>query len=201
MTHAKAVIAVDAVLFTILDKRLRVLLHRREKPPFEGLGELPGGLLQEDETAEQAVQRKLLEMVGANLYVEQFRTFSDPERDPRERTVSIGFLALVKPEHAIRLVGWHDAERLDDLAFDHGAIVAAARAQLKKNLTTSLIAHFLPREFALNRLQEAFEMIKQERYDNRNFRKRVLAQGIVEETGKHEEGVSHRPAAMYRFVE
>ena len=196
--YEKARIAVDAVIFTLHDKKLKVMLHKREKEPYAGKLELPGGLLQGDETAEETLRRKLAE-VHKDIFFQQFFTFTHPSRDPRERTVSIGFVALIGHEKLKDLGNWHDCSRLAGFAFDHREIIAKARDYLKDNISSLIVKEFMPKEFPLNRLQEAYEVIEQKRYDNRNFRKKMISSGIVAETNKLETGVSHRPAKLFRF--
>ena len=199
--YEHACIAVNAIILTIKNKELYVLLTKREKDPFKGKYELPGGLLKEKETAEEALQRKLFEIFGMkDLFFSQFKTFTDPDRDPRERTISIGYITLINEERAPHK-NWYAVQQLPSLAFDHKEIITQAIAFLKNNMTSTLVKHFLPKKFPLNKLQAVHEAISGEPYDNRNFRKQMIAAGIVKETVEMEKEVSHRPAKLYQFVE
>ena|SRR3989344_552861 len=194
-------VSVDPVIFTIQQGRIKVLLQRREKEPFKGLPELPGGLLLAHETGEETLQRKLQEIISdGTIFFTQFYTFTQPDRDPRERTVSIGFVALVNEQKIKSWNNWVDTQELTELAFDHLKIIQAARTFLKENSGPSLIKHFLPSYFPLNQLQEVYELLESKKYDNRNFRKKMISSGLVEETKKIEKEVSHRPAKLFRFV-
>jgi 8-oxo-dGTP diphosphatase len=198
--YEKVRVAVDPVIFTVKDKELLTLLHQREKSPFKKKYELPGGLLREDEAPEKRLEIKLKEMMGKEeIYFDQFSTFADPERDPRERTVSIGYIALVNEEEFQNPENWHNARNLPETAFDHQKIIRKAEKYLKNNLNTVIVKQFLPELFPLNDLQRAHEVIKQEQYDNRNFRRRMINQEIVEKTDKKQEDVPHRPATLYKF--
>jgi 8-oxo-dGTP diphosphatase len=198
--YEKGWIAVDAVIFTIYDQQLKVLLHEREKEPFKGLMELPGGLLLPNETAEETLKRKLHEITGQHkIFFQQFSTFTTPKRDPRERAVSIGFIALISKEKVKGLEGWHYCSKLPQMAFDHKEIIEQAKKYLKENISARLVKQFMPDEFPLNKLQEIYEIIKEKTYDNRNFRKKMICACKVEETGKMETNVSHRPAKLFRF--
>lgn len=193
-------IAIDPVIFTIHQSKLKVLLHIREKEPVESMKELPGGLLLPHETAEESLKRKLKELVGhENLFFKQFHTFTEPNRDPRERTISIGFISLINEAKIKELVKWFDYDSIKDLAFDHKKILEAARAYLKENVDSSIVKHFMPKLFPLNKLQEVYEIIEETKYDNRNFRKKMIGSGIVEETNQLEKNVSHRPAKLFKF--
>lgn len=202
MEYEAARIAVDPVIFTIHNEQLQVLLHKREKPPFEGLFELPGGLLRPNEPPRKRLQRKLQDMVGKeDVYVDQFHVFADPRRDPRERTLSIGYIALINEANIEDTDRWFNARDLPDMAFDHDTIIKEADAFLQEHLDTVIVKQFMPPLFPLNNLQHAYEIIEQTEYDNRNFRRKMLQHGIVEETDQKQENVPHRPATLYRFTD
>lgn len=198
--YEKAWIAVDPVIFTLQGKKLKVLLLQREKEPFRGRYELPGGLLLPGETAEETRQRKIKQVLGLqDTFFTQFYTFTAPKRDPRERAVSIGFLALIPKERMHEEHLWYDLDNLPSLAFDHKEIIQKARKFLKENFNAHIARHFMPQQFPLNQLQEVYESVEEKKYDNRNFRKWIISSGIVKETAKMEENVSHRPAKLYWF--
>lgn len=199
-TYEKARIAVDAVIFTIHDSRLKVLLRKREKEPYKGMLELYGGLVREDETSEDTLKRKLKDTLGhQDIFFQQFFTFTSPERDPRDRTVSIGYITLINSDKLTRLEGWYDASKLQRLAFDHLEIIEKAKEYLNSNLGPKMVQQFMPPVFPLNKLQEAYEIIESKKYDNRNFRKKMLYSEILKDTKKLERDVSHRPAKLFRF--
>src|SRR5689334_22823580 len=113
-------IAVDSVIFTIKDQTLLVYVHTREKDPYKDLAELPGGLLLPDETAEETLARKLKDVTGdSDVFFEQFYTFTDPQRDPRKRTISIGFIALLSADKIVNAENFYKVTKLPKLAFDH----------------------------------------------------------------------------------
>lgn len=198
--YEKAKIAVDPVIFSIEDGKLKVLLHQREKEPFNQRFELPGGLLRLEESPEKRMNQKLSEMVGKeDIYFDQFNVFTDPDRDPRDRTISIGYIALVSEEEIKNEEKWFNARELPEMAFDHGKIVSQAEKYLRENLDTVIVKQFMPELFPLNDLQKAYEVIEEKDYDNRNFRRKTTEQDIVEKTGKKQDNVSHRPATLYKF--
>jgi len=135
-----------------------------------------------------------------DIFFEQFRTFTRPDRDPRFRVISIGYIALIASDKIADFTAWHDSSNLREMAFDHKEIAEEGKRFLKDNLNTIVIKQFLPKDFPLNLLQEAYEIIEGKNYDNRNFRKKMLVSGIVAETQKTQDDVSHRPAKLYRFV-
>lgn len=198
--YERSLVAVDPVIFTISDSTLKVLLTRREKDPFKGFYELPGGLLQAKETSDETLARKLKEVLGIKgLFMTQFHTFTDPKRDPRSRTVSIGYIALIGKHQVPISEGWFALSALPALAFDHKEIIVRAHEYLKKNLDSQIVAHFLPSRFPLNSLQLIHEVVTGQRFDNRNFRRKMVVSGVVVQTKERQEGVSHRPANLFKF--
>jgi 8-oxo-dGTP diphosphatase len=113
----------------------KVLLIRRKSPPFAGSWALPGGFVELQETLEQAALRELHEETGIRLaHADQLRAFDAVQRDPRERVISIAFLAAVDDVSALTPTGgddaseaaWFDVDALPALAFDHPEVLATA---------------------------------------------------------------------------
>lgn len=200
-------VTTDIVIFTIRDGRLKLLLIKRGGEPYQGRWALPGGFVELDEDLEASARRELEEETGVSgVYLEQLYTFGRPDRDPRERVITVAYYALI-PSDQVRLqaatdaeaVGWFAFEELPPLAFDHDEIVAMAHQRLVAKVDYSTIAfQFLPREFTLSELQEVYEIIRREPVDKRNFRKQVLALGKLVETKKMKRDGAHRPARLYR---
>lgn len=193
-------IAVDAVIFTIRDQKLLVYLNPREKEPFKNLAELPGGLLLPKEAAEETLSRKLKDIIGTGgIFFEQFHTFTNPDRDPRIRTVTIGFIALLPQDNLINNAKFKEIDKLPKLAFDHKEIIEGAFQYLQQNLDNKIVKQFMPNIFPLNDLQTVYEVIGGKKLDNRNFRKKVLDLGIIKKAKKVQKNVAHRPATLYKY--
>lgn len=202
-------VTVDIVIFTIRDDQLKLLLIRRAGEPYQGKWALPGGFIAMDEDLEQSARRELEEETGvAGVYLEQLYTFGKPDRDPRERVITVAYYALI-PSDKLQLraasdaeaVGWFGMGELPELAFDHPEIVAMAHERLVAKLEYSTIAfQFLGETFTLSELQSVYEIIQREPLDKRNFRKWVLAMEQIEETGEERRDGPHRPAKLYRVI-
>ncbi len=201
-------VTVDCVVFGLDEQDLKVLLIERGLPPFAGCWALPGGFVLMDETLEQAARRELEEEAGAKrVFLEQLYTFGDPGRDPRGRTITVAYYALVKlSDHKLhaatdaRAAGWFPVDRLPKLAFDHERIVEVARRRLCGKVRYQPIGfELLPPKFTLRQLQRLYEVVLGRVLDKRNFRKKILAMGIIEELDEMEEAVAHRAARLYRF--
>ena len=200
-------VTADIVIFTIRDRRLKLLLIRRSGEPYRGKWALPGGFVEIDEGLDEAARRELEEETGVTgVYLEQLYTFGKPDRDPRERVITVAYYALI-PSEKLRLraasdaeaVGWFAMDELPELAFDHDEIVDMAHKRLAAKLDYSTIAlAFMPEQFTLSELQEVYETILREKMDKRNFRKWVLGLGEIVETDEERRGGVHRPARLYR---
>lgn len=202
-------VSTDIVIFTIQDEKLKVLLIRRAAEPFKDKWALPGGFVRIDEDLERGAVRELQEETGvAGVYLEQLYTFGRPDRDPRERVITVAYYALVPIDslhlHAAsdaKQVQWFSCQRLPALAFDHKQIIAMARQRLASKLDYSTIAlQFMPEKFTLSELQKVYEIILGEKLDKRNFRKRILALKCIKDTGQERRNGSHRPARLYTLT-
>ena len=200
-------VATDIAIFTIRQDELKVLLIKRALAPFQGMWALPGGFVNLEESLEEGARRELEEETGVrDVYLEQLYTFGEPDRDPRERVITVAYYALV-PSDEIDIqagsdaegVSWFGMQELPELAFDHPDILSMAHERLVAKLDYSTIAfQFMPRTFTLSELQHVYEVILREPVDKRNFRKRILSLGLIAETGKERRDGAHRPAKLYR---
>lgn len=202
--HPHPAVTTNVVIFTLLDEQLRLLLVKRPREPFMGYWALPGGFIDLDEDLEASAMRALERETGiTGVYLEQLYTFGRPDRDPRERVITVAYYALV-PSDRVRprddnSVGWFAVESMPKLALDHDEIVQRAMQRLSAKVDYSTIAfQFMPEEFTLSELQSVYEAILRERLDKRNFRKWVLGLRHIEETGGERREGSHRPARLYR---
>ncbi len=210
-THPRPSVTVDVVLFTFSESELRTLLIQRAGSPFANQWALPGGFVRMNESLEDAAARELLEETGVrDVYLEQLYTFGEPERDPRGRVITVVYFALLSADQAARMVvrggddaqdaRWWNVDALPDLAFDHKPIVDYALQRLRWKLEwTALGFLLLPTQFTLSELQSVYETVLKEALDKRNFRRKILAADILEESGGYREG-DHRPAKLYRFT-
>ena len=216
-------VAVDLVLLAPNEDGLLTMVIRRTDHPYRGRWALPGGFVGISESLEAAAQRVLKEKTGLKgIFLEQLYTFGDPRRDPRMRILSVAHMALVPRKKFEELkaeagqvarvvVPWEgetggpvalldqDGKHLP-LAFDHEEIIALAIKRLRGKLDYSPVAfQLLPQVFTLFQLQRIHEAVLGRVVNKDSFRRRMLATGVLEPTGDVQEGVGHRPAALYRF--
>lgn len=215
--YPRAAITVDAVVFGVAQDGLKILLiKRKELDPavpageqaFPGHWALPGGFLDVGESPDHAVARELQEETGmTDVYLEQLYTFGDPGRDPREHVVDIAYLALVRtPDHVVVAasdasdVRWFPVEAIpDSIAFDHRKIFSYGLLRLKAKVRYAPIGfELLPAEFTVKELQKIYEDVLRRKIDPRNFRKKIIQSGLLQDTGVKKDGTVPR-AALYRF--
>ncbi|HEY3351800.1 MAG TPA: NUDIX domain-containing protein [Polyangia bacterium] len=206
--HPRPALTVDCVLFGLDEGDLKLLLIRRDLAPFAGRWALPGGFVHVDESLEDAALRELREETGVDdVYLEQLYTFGAPERDPRERVVSVAYYALSKlGDHRVRAAtdareaAWFAVVDLPSLAFDHDHIVEVALKRLQGKVRYEPIGfELLPPKFTLSQLQHLYEAVLEESLDKRNFRKKILGMDLLVELDEVEQDVAHRAARLYRF--
>jgi 8-oxo-dGTP diphosphatase len=201
-------VTVDCVVFGFDDRTLKVLLIRRGLAPFLGRWALPGGFVRCDETLDEAAKRELAEETGIReVYLEQLYTFGALRRDPRERVVSVAYVALVRREAHLPLAAtdasearWFPAAGSPRLAFDHGEILALAITRLRGKIRWQPVGfELLPPRFTLTQLQTLYEAILDRELDKRNFRKKLLALDFLVPLDQTTTESSRRPARLYQF--
>src|SRR6476660_3423734 len=206
--YPRPALTVDCVVFGFDEGELKVLLIQRALEPFKGRWALPGGFVRVEETLDDAARRELAEEAGLkNVFLEQLYTFGAVNRDPRERVVSVAYYALVKlAAHETKAATdaadarWFPISKVPKLAFDHADILFTALDRLKGKVRYQPIGfELLPPKFTLSQLQRLYEAVLETPLDKRNFRKKILALGFIEELDEIEQDVAHRAARLYRF--
>ena len=201
-------VAVDVVIFTIDAGELKALLVEVKAGPFAGRWAFPGGLVPAGEAPEITATRELQAQTGIrDVYLEQLRTFGDPSRDPHAHVVSVAHFALVAGKGEAQAghrkygrVQWLPVRALPSLAYDHNAIAQYALGRLQAKLGyTNIVYSLLPQEFTLSQMQAVYEIILDHALDRRNFRKKILALGLLRPLHRERRG-PHRPAQLYAFT-
>ncbi len=189
-------VATDCVVFGFDGHELKILLIERGIEPYKGDWALPGGFVHMEETAEQCALRELREETGLRLnYLKQFKTFSEVNRDPRERVISIAFYALaqkgsVQGGDDAAQARWFALNEKPSLAFDHDYILRMAMEELRKDIHFEPIGFgLLDQEFTMSELQRLYETILGVQFDRRNFHKKMLQTGIIEEADDDNDAV------------
>ena len=204
-------VAVDAIVFgySKIDG-VSVLLIKRKYPPFKDCWAIPGGFVLENESLEEAVKRELLEETGIKVsFLEQLYSFGEPKRDPRQRIISIAYFALVKSVLFQQLKASTDAEeaqwfsinKLPPLAFDHKKILQTAIERVRAKIRYQPIGfELLDKKFPFADLEKLYASLLDRNIDRRNFTKKILSFGLLEDTGELAAlSGAGRPSKIYQF--
>lgn len=216
-------ISIDCVILGFDSGTLKVLLIEREETggsqPEEHKLKLPGSLIYNNEDLDISATRTLFELTGLqNIFLKQFAVFADPKRlSPPEdllwlrkttnnynidRVVTIAYYSLIKLTESARTPKtiWCPVNRLPELTFDHNLIIKSALKVLRSEIRSKpLCFELLPKKFTIRQVQNVYETILDEQYDNRNFRKKLKPLKFLVPLNEKETGVNHKPAQLYKF--
>lgn len=205
----KCLVSVDCVIFGYEEDELKVLLCPRLLEPQIGKWSLMGGFVLSDESLDQAAERVLKNTVGLeNIYLDQVKTFSDPNRDTGGRVISQAYFALIRvseqDKKLVRLRGghWWEISQLPDMVFDHKDMIAESLKKLQSIAFSDLVGReLLPEKFTLSQLHRLYSAIFGRKFDSANFRKKVLSTGKLLRLDEKETKSSKRGAFYYKFLE
>lgn len=200
-------IAVDCIILGFHEDQLQLLVIKRETDPHKGGWSLMGGQLRGEESLDAAAARVLRTLTGLReVYLEQFMTFGEVDRDERGRIVSVGYYALVDYERATQRLSpdysahWVPITEIPGLVFDHNDMVDEALTRLQYRATHEpVVFDLLPERFTLNTLQAAYASIFARRIDAGNFRRRLRKMNYLERLPEKDVTTSRKGSYYYRF--
>lgn len=199
-------VTTDCVIFGYDGLKLKVLLIERGIEPYKGRWACPGGFMNPDESAETCALRELREETGLEgAYIKQFHTFSAPDRDPRERVITIAYYALVRISEVkgaddAAKAAWFDLDTVPPLAFDHDHILGVALRELRRSIHFEPIGfELLPEKFTVKELQLLYESILDTKFDRRNFYNKMMHLEILTRTEEKANRTANREAFLFRF--
>ena len=198
-----------AVVLQVRDGRLQTLLWQRAREPFSQAWALPGGVLAPGETLEESIRRHLAAKVDVRdvAHLEQLGTLSDPGRNPNVWELATPYLGLVPlgvDPHVPGDTEWHPVASLPPTAFDHGAVVLAARDRLRGKLSYTNIGFALaPESFTLAELRDVYVAALGHDVSATNLKRVLLRRRVLESTGQRRGSgrAGGRPAETFRFRE
>lgn len=219
-------VSVDCVIIGFDGSQFNVLLLKRTgnegEKEFSDL-KLPGSLIYSDEDLDKAAQRVLGDLfTKSSIFLYQFKCFGSPDRtsNPRDilwlenavnqkigRIITVSYLSLIRIDDKLHFrsdnleATWKPVNLVEDLAFDHKAILAEAMNEVRRFVTIdpSLVFNLLPRKFTAAQMRVLFEELFGETMDVRNFHKKIARMDYVVALDEFESGVAHRAARYYRF--
>lgn len=224
--HLNPNVSVDCVVFGFDNEKLNVLLLEQKLPSqSHKQWALPGDLITDEESLDEAADRVLKELTGlSGIFLKQFHAFGNPSRvkdikdlewlqsyreNPQARVITIAYFALVKmgdfqPEASsfAENVSWCEVSKVPALAFDHDEIYNTALQRLRQDFENNKTGfELLPEKFTLSQIQTLYEIILGKKLDKRNFRKKILKENLVTPTQEKQKGVLHKPALLYEINE
>ncbi len=206
--YPRPALTTDCIIFGFDGNTLNVLLIERKNEPFKGSWAFPGGFVNMDEDTETGAKRELYEETGLKeVYIEQLYTFSDTDRDPRGRVISVTYYALIRSYLYNPVAGddaksthWFPVHQLPALAFDHEKIFGIAYSRLKNKIRYQPVGfELLNEQFTFPELQRLYEVILDTQLDRRNFKKKMLNTGLLIPMENKQPNVPHKPARYFQF--
>ncbi|MGI9649725.1 NUDIX hydrolase [Chryseobacterium sp. RLHN22] len=201
-------VAVDCIIFGFDGENLKILLVQRNFEPKMGEWSLMGGFIGDKETSDEAAQRVLNTLTGLeNIYLEQLNSYTQIDREPTARIMSISYYALINIEKNIQInekysAKWFDLQDFPSLIFDHNEMVKDAVLRLRRRASTRPIGfELLPEKFTMKDLQTLYEAIFNEQYDKRNFISKINALDILVKTEGKDMSSSKKGSFLYTFDE
>ncbi len=204
--HPQHYVSVDCVILGYQDEEIKLLLYPRSFEPYKGNWSLLGGFVEDYESADEAAARILKQTTGLEqIFLEQVCSFSDPNRDPEARVISLAYYALIRidlhDEECVRENGayWIPIRKLPNLIFDHQEMFEKALVKLQQKAGYSLVgSELLPEMFTMIQLRKLYEAILQRELDPGNFRKKILSLGVLERLDKKDTSESRKGAFYYK---
>jgi len=205
-SYPKVPLTVDCVIFGFEENELKVLLIRSDLEMYRGVWTLLGDNLMNNEELDAAAYRILKARTGMDdVYLEQVRTFSHPQRHPGGRVITVAYCSLLNIQHhELKIhaneLHWHSYHSIKEMAFDHQEILDTCYKWLQKRIQEHPLGfNLLPDKFSLRELQNLYEAILGVTLDRRNFRKKFASMNLLIDTGDIEVDVPHRPGKLYQF--
>lgn len=201
----KILLAVDCVIFGYKNGELQLLIFRREVEPLAGEWSLIGSIIDDDENLNDAPKRILQEITGLQkVFLEQLHSFGDKNRDTGARVVSVVYWSLIQTNDKINIANhtaqWVPISQIPQLVLDHNKMVNLAIQKMQEHVRYRPIGfELLPKKFTLPQLLKVYEAIYQRPIDDRNFRKKIIATGLLVKLDIKDMVSSKKGAFLYTF--
>jgi 8-oxo-dGTP diphosphatase len=198
---------VVAVVLSVRDGALSVLMWQRAKAPFAKRWSLPVGGVGTKERLREAILRQLADKVDVRevAHLEQLATHSNIKRDPRGRVLATAYLGVVPSSATPHLPAdtqWLPVDHLPPTAFDHHYFIEAGIERLRAKLSYTNIGFALaPKEFTLSELRDIISAALGYPVTQTNLARVMTRRNLIEPTrSRGAPGPSGgRPAMRYRF--
>lgn len=203
----RPIVAVDCIIFGFDSEKLKLLFFKRKVEPLKGAWSLIGEFIKDNLSLNDTAKQLLLESVGLKgVYLQELQTYSDIDRDPDVRVISVAHYCLIRIDtfdfESMEKYGakWFDIDAIPDLIFDHGRMVNDAIAKLRSKARYQPIGfELLPKKFTIPQLQTLYQCIYQKKLDDRNFRKKIFSLDVLTKTDEKDKTGSKKGAFLYQF--
>lgn len=200
-------VAVDCIIFGFDGKDIKLLLIQRGFEPEKNKWSLMGGFLKSNEKLDEAANRVLKQLTGLEgVYLEQLQAFSDPDRDPEERTISVPYFALIDIQQYEKQINehyhaeWYLLSKKPRLIFDHDDMVRLAQKHMRyKAALHPILFELLPPKFTIPQLQNLYEAVYDTIFDSRNFTRKLMSTGLLVKLNEKDKTGSKKGAFYYKL--
>jgi len=196
-------------IFTVERGIIKVLLIKRKNEPYKDLWALVGGALYNNEELIDGIKREIYEKTGIeNIDIYNSSVFGEVNRSPIKRMIAITYIGIIDSKRVGILkdtqktsdADWVPIDKIPKLAYDHNKILDEAVNSLKeKIIETNILKSLYPDGFTLPEIQKVYEVILDNKFDRRNFRKKILNTGFIEDTNKYVSFEGKKQAKLYKF--
>lgn len=202
------ILEVLSTIFSIDKGNIKILLQRKKTEPYKGYWMIPNGFVRKDETLEDTIKEVIDLKTGFyDVNLEQHEAYSRLDRVESNRVIGFNFTVLmdgksaeIKREAREYETEWFNINAIPKMAYDHFDIVNDAIKSLKKKIVNSdVLKSLFPSDFTLPEIQSIYEQLLDKEFDRRNFRKKFINLGLIEDTGYKTENATGRPAKLYKF--
>ena len=196
-------------IFTVDRGVVKVLLIKRNNSPYLGKWALVGGALYNNEEVIDGTKREIFEKTGIKdieLYFSNI--YSSINRSPIMRMIGLSYIGFIDIDKVKLLketlktvdADWFDIKSIPNLAYDHNEILADSLVKLKELIfNTNILKVLFPNTFTIPELQNVYEIILNKTFDRRNFRKKLINDGLIIDTNKEKNYNGKKPAKLYKF--
>lgn len=198
-----------STIFTVEKGITKVLLIKRSNEPFKDYWALPGGALYNNENINDGLKRELREKTGIeNIKLDMVNVYGKLDRSPVMRMVAISWMGVIDSNRVSILketlktsnADWFNINDIPVLAYDHNEILNDSIDKLKSKIfETDILKNLFNEEFTLPELQKVYETILNKSFDRRNFRKKLINDGVIIDTNKVINFEGKKPAKLYKF--
>ena len=194
------------IVYTVDDGKLKILLKKKDNEPYKGYWIIPGERLTNEISLEENPRLVFKNITNINIEdIKPAGIYNEINID-EERIIELTYVTIadksvvdIKKEDDVE---WFDIENLPKIGYNHSEIIEEATKDIKEKIiynSSNIILELFRNDFTLSELQTFYENILKKQIDRRNFRKKIISQNLVIDTGEKTKTSAGRPGKLYRF--